>query len=41
MFFSVIPLLYASETIPQNKLVDRRISNYLEKVLKLLEVDDE
>lgn len=38
MFLSVIPLLYSSETIPQNKLVDRRISAYFEKVLELLEV---
>jgi hypothetical protein len=41
MFLSVIPLLYASETIPQNKLVDRRLSNYFENVLKLLEVKEE
>jgi hypothetical protein len=41
MFLSVIPLLYASETIPLNKLVDRRLSDYFENVLKLLEVKEE
>ena len=40
MFLSVIPLLYAPETLPQSKIVDRRISNYLQKVLKILEVKD-
>ena len=41
MFLSVIPLLYAPETLPSSKIVDRRISNYLQKVLKILEVKEE
>lgn len=37
MFLSVIPLLYSSETIPPGKIVDRRLNNYFEKVLKILD----
>ena len=41
MFLAVIPLLYIPETLPKNKISDRRISNYFERVLKTLEENNE
>jgi MFS family permease len=40
MFSSVFPLLYAPETLPENKILDRRMSNYLERVFKVLETEE-
>lgn len=41
MFIAVIPLLYATETLPEKKIADRLLSNYFNKVLELLNVSDE
>jgi MFS family permease len=40
MFLAVIPLIFAKETLPYDKMIDRRMSDYFEKVLKLLELED-
>ena len=37
MFLAVIPLLSIPETLPRNKIRDRRISDYFERVIKTLE----
>ena len=37
MFVTVIPMLLIPETLPRNKISDRRINDYFERVLKTLE----
>jgi len=37
LFLSVIPLLYAPETLPQEKMENRKINDYLNRVMKILE----
>ena len=41
LFFSVIPLLYAPETLPYEKIADRKVNDYLNKVLKILDSTSE
>ena len=40
MFLCIMPLLYLPETLPRSKIVDRRMSDYFERVLKALEDSD-
>ena len=41
LFLSVIPLLYASETLPRENMENRKINDYLNRVMKLLESTDD
>jgi MFS family permease len=41
MFISVIPLIYAPETLPDDLIRDRRFKEYLRKVLEIVEESNE
>jgi MFS family permease len=41
MFISVLPLIFAPETLPDNLIRDRRFQNYLKKVFEIVEESSE
>jgi len=41
MFISVLPLLFAPETLPDELIQDRRFKEYMRKVMEIVEESDE
>ena len=37
LFVSIVPLLYASETLPESKIADKKMADHLEKVRKVID----